>query len=157
MMNSVKGPAEKKSPSGDTEMVRSVARAFTVLDSLQVNSPTATLVELARSTGFPVSTTQRLVNTLCHIGALRRGEDGRYRFGPGLMRIAVAALRSQQLYELVKQPLERLARATGETAYFAIANDAGEALYLRQVASSHAMHHAGWLGRAVVWLRQGAP
>jgi len=135
--------------TSESTTIRSVARAFAILDCLNPDRPSATLVELSREAGFPVSTTQRLINTLVSIGMLRRQDDGGYTFGIDLMRISVSALNSQQLYDLIKAPLERLARETGETASFAIADGAGGALYVRQVVSPQAMHHAGWLGRRV--------
>lgn len=139
----------KTPPSTEAGTIRSVARAFAILDCLHPDRPSATLVELSKKTGFPVSTTQRLINTLTSIGLLRRQEDGRYTYGVDLMRVAVSALKSQQLYDLVKAPLERLVRETGETASFAIADGNGGALYIRQVNSPQTMHHAGWIGRIV--------
>lgn len=144
-----KAEKPKASLSGEAEIIRSVARAFAILNCLNTDRPSATLMELSKEAGFPVSTTQRLINTLTVIGMLRRQKDGRYTFGIDLVRISVCALKSQQLYDLVQAPLERLASETGETAGFAVANGGDGAIYLRQVTSPKAMHHAGWLGRTV--------
>jgi len=141
--------ARRAGGDGEADVVRSVARAFEILDCLHADRPALNLVEIAKQAGYPVSTAQRLIGTLTSIGILRRREDGRYTYGTELMRISVQALESQQLYDLVQAPMERLVEETGETTYFAIPNEARKALYLRMVASPHAMHHAGWLGRTV--------
>ncbi|HUT50587.1 MAG TPA: helix-turn-helix domain-containing protein [Alphaproteobacteria bacterium] len=128
--------------------VRSVQRAFLLLQCLTQDRPETTLTEFAQKTGLATSTVQRLLNTLEAGGVLRRLPGATYTFGNALLQIAVIALGSLELHRLVEPHLDRLSKQTGETANFAVHNEDGDVLYLRQTLSDRSLRHAGWLGRA---------
>ncbi|MDH3236888.1 MAG: helix-turn-helix domain-containing protein, partial [Alphaproteobacteria bacterium] len=107
-----------------------------------------TLTEFAQKTGLATSTVQRLLNTMEASGVLRRLPGATYTFGNALLQIAVIALGSVELHRLVEPHLDRLSQQTGETANFAVHNEDGDVLYLRQALSDQSLRHAGWLGRA---------
>ena len=128
--------------------VRSVQRAFMLLQCLTQDRPETTLTEFAQKTGLATSTVQRLLNTMEASGVLRRLPGATYTFGNALLQIAVIALGSVELHRLVEPHLDRLSQQTGETANFAVHNEDGDVLYLRQALSDQSLRHAGWLGRA---------
>jgi DNA-binding IclR family transcriptional regulator len=127
--------------------VRSVQRAFDLLGCLGGERTGATLSELARKTGLPVSTVARLLATLERAGFARRQDDGGYAAGMKLVQIGLSALRGLSLYDLAEPHLRRIAQASGETANLAVRADERQAIYLRQVLSRHAIRHASWVGR----------
>jgi DNA-binding IclR family transcriptional regulator len=127
--------------------VRAVQRAFDLLALLGGERRAATLSELARDSGLPVSTVARLLASLEHAGFVRRDVDGRYGPGTRLLQLGLAALRSNSLYDLAEPHLRRLSEASGETANLAVRADEANAIYLRQFVSPRSIHHASWLGR----------
>lgn len=132
---------------GERSPVRAVQRAFDLLGRLGGDRSGATLSELARETGLPVSTVSRLLATLEQMGFAQRNADGRFGAGMKLIQIGLSALRGLSLYDLAEPHLRRLAEATGETANLAARADDTHAIYLRQVLSARAVRHSSWVGR----------
>jgi len=132
---------------GEPLPVRAVQRAFDLLALLGQQREAATLSELARTAALPVSTVARLLATLEQSGFVRRAATGGYAAGGRLLQIGLAAVRGLSIYDLSEPHLRRLSEKSGETANLAVRADAGHAIYLRQHVSSHAIHHASWLGR----------
>lgn len=143
------GPGDSKQGNrkqGDAG-VRSVQRAFALLDCLNSTRPRATLTEFVQISGLATTTVKRMLDTLEHEQILRRGTDGQYTQGARLIGIAVAALHGTDLYDSVQVNLERLSRASEESANFAIMGEDGSVLFLRQSLSPRAVRHNGWIGR----------
>lgn len=89
-------------------------RAVAVLEAVEQGARTFT--GIAAATGLPRSTTHRLIKALEAHGYLAtRGERG-YRLGPRLLALAAAARGDFPLRDLAHPALERLSRATGESA-----------------------------------------
>lgn len=86
-----------------------------LLASFSVEDPEPTLAQLARRTGLPSSTCQRLVQDLVREGFLDRVGD-RYRIGIGLVRWATPGTLGLDVVRLVTPVLAELRDATGETA-----------------------------------------
>jgi DNA-binding IclR family transcriptional regulator len=129
--------------------VRSIQRAFRLLECLDARRPQATLTDFARASGLATTTVKRQLDTLEAEDILRRLPDGRYTHGSRLIRIAVAALHGVELHDLVEPHLKALSETTGETSNFAVLGDDGTAMYLRQNVSAHAIRHMSWLGRSI--------
>ncbi|MEN9773460.1 MAG: hypothetical protein RL322_530 [Pseudomonadota bacterium] len=133
----------------DRTPVRAVRRALDLL-ALLCEDQSQSLSDLARSSGLPVSTVLRLLNTMEQAGFARReGRSG--TFGPGnrLLQAGLSALRRTSLYDLAEAPLRRLAQQSGETANLAVRVDAEHATYLRVAVSPRSVHYAAWLGRVL--------
>jgi DNA-binding IclR family transcriptional regulator len=141
------GKSQPPLKSAERLPVRAVQRAFDLLGRLGGERPGATLSELARDCGLPVSTVARLLATLEHTGFAQRQDDGRYGAGIRLVQIGLSALRGLSLYDLAEPHLRRLAEASGETANLAVRADAEQSIYLRQVLSQRAIRHMSWIGR----------
>jgi DNA-binding IclR family transcriptional regulator len=125
---------------------RAVDRALGLL-SATVDAP-STLTELARGAELAPSTASRLLGALQRRGLVRRGEDGRFRSGPELVRLAAATLRAEPAYVLADPHLAALTQATGETANLGVAGADG-VVYLRQSASPRTVRAESWVGRTV--------
>jgi urocanate hydratase len=108
-----------------------------------------TLTELARGAGLAPSTASRLLTALQRHGFVRRGEDGRFRSGPALVRLAAATLRGEPVYELAGPHLAALTRATRETANLGVRTQDDRVLYLRQSLSPQTVRAESWVGRTI--------
>lgn len=61
----------------DPKKIKSAQRALEVLEYFSVARPTATIMDIARSMGYPQSSTSELINCLVSLGYLDRDRDGR--------------------------------------------------------------------------------
>lgn len=129
--------------------VRAVVRALRLLQTLGPENPQASLSDFARNGGLPLSTTQRLLHTLASEGFLQRLDNGAYTFGVKAVQLGLAARDSMSLVELARGHLEKLGVLTGETANLALLVAPGQAIYLDQIATRHALRPHSWLGRII--------
>jgi IclR family acetate operon transcriptional repressor len=79
---------------------------------------------------------------------VRRDDAGAFHAGSGLLALA-AALEELPLIQLAEPHLRALVDALGETASLGVLDEAGDALYLAQVQSPHAIRYASWRGRRI--------
>jgi DNA-binding IclR family transcriptional regulator len=100
-----------------SDLVRSVSRAFRVLEEVGASRSPLTVKAIARRCRLNLSTTYHLVRTLTYEGYLVRGPDGCYVLG------ASVAHRFHDLQTSLRQPpevhavLRNLSAVTGRTAY----------------------------------------
>jgi IclR family acetate operon transcriptional repressor len=88
--------------------------AFSLLEALKT-AEEAGLTSLASGSGLPKSTTHRLLEQLVEIGAVERSA-GSYRMGPRMFRLGQAWQPCPGLLlAKVREPIRRLACATGTT------------------------------------------
>lgn len=127
--------------------MRAVRRAFKLLNLFDATRPLATLSDLSRESALPISTVQRLVQTLEREGCLARQADGSYALGGAIVRLGLAAINAMPLHARAASWLDDLSASTGETANLAVPEASGRAMYLRQSASTQALRHENWLGK----------
>lgn len=142
-------PAATADEVPDRLPVRAVQRAFELLAEVGSQASAISQSELARRLGLPMSTVARLLSTLEGTGFVRKDDSGRFLPGVRLMLIGLSALRGSTLYDLADPFLHELAQSTGETANLAARADGQHWIYLRQVLSRHAIHHASRIGRVM--------
>jgi DNA-binding IclR family transcriptional regulator len=94
--------------------VGTLDRPIAVIDAVEAGARTLTAV--AAETGLPRSTAHRLLRALRIHGLVGFEPGAGYRLGPRLLRLAATARRDAPLRDLAHPALERLARATGESA-----------------------------------------
>lgn len=100
----------------ESEGVRSVDRAASLLIALGNWQGEAGVTELARSLGLHKSTTSRLLATLQKRGLVTQGyESGKYRLGLAVVRLGGQAERALDLRSIAMPELEGVARAVRET------------------------------------------
>lgn len=78
--------------------------------------------DLARDLHIPVTTTLRIMTTLCLEGLARKVE-GRFELGPVLIQLGNAALAGTEIRELALPMLQQLTESTDETSHLAIPCD----------------------------------
>lgn len=127
-------------------MVKSVVKAFEVLRAFDNGVRSLSIGQLSVRLGEPKSSVHRLVSTLEQLGLLMRGyEDGKYRLGPGVLRLASAALEGLELRRTARHHLERLAETLEETVHLAIL-DKGEVVYIDKIDSPRGVGMVSHIG-----------
>ena len=94
-----------------------IERMMDILSLLEQQPDGATIRDLVDRLAQPRSTVYRILNTLQLHGMVHRSEDGSYRLGSRLLKLASRARRDDRFPDLVSlsQPhLQRLVSATGE-------------------------------------------
>jgi DNA-binding IclR family transcriptional regulator len=86
-----------------------------ILNCFSIESPEPTLQQIARTTGLPASTCQRLVQNMVREGFLDRDGD-RYRIGLRLVQWATPGTFGLDVVRLVRPILQELRDQTGESA-----------------------------------------
>jgi DNA-binding IclR family transcriptional regulator len=100
-----------------SDLVRSVSRAFRVLEEVGASSAPLTVKAIARRCQLNLSTAYHLVRTLVYEGYLRRGADGRYLLGSSVASRFHDLLTSLDRPREVHQVLRHLSEVTRRTAY----------------------------------------
>jgi DNA-binding IclR family transcriptional regulator len=135
--------------------VSGVTRGLAVLEKLVAAGAPQSHTELARATGLPKSTLTNVLAELAQLEYVLPAGKG-YRPGARLLtlgyRIAHLLGVPPEVPERVHELLERLARATGETAVFSVevgrtGERAGDVLALDHVESPHAMRYVPGIGQ----------
>jgi DNA-binding IclR family transcriptional regulator len=131
--------------STEIERVQVIDRAADLLEALQ-GGPHS-LKEICEITGLSKATAFRLLGGLALRGVVMKSPNGGvYMLGPGLLRLARAALGSiTTLTALGRDGLEDLAAETGETVALHIANGL-ERIYVDEVPSAHAIRYTSLVG-----------
>jgi DNA-binding IclR family transcriptional regulator len=111
-------------------VVQTVARALGVL-RLLAEGP-ASLTEVTEAIGVHKSTALRLLQTLETENFVRRGTNGRYVVGFGVIPLAESAMDQIDLRAAAHQPLRRLAAEIGHTVHLAQYLD-GQIIYVDKV------------------------
>ena len=121
--------------------VPSAERALQVLTAFRRGDSDLSLAELAARTGLVKSTIMRLAVSLQRFGLLTRLPDGAYRLGAETLRLGTAYLTSFDLADHVVPMLDRLMRATGETASFYVRHGAERLCLFRAESDSPIRMH----------------
>lgn len=141
---------------------RLLDRAFELLRLFDEGRPEWTESELARESGLPSSTANRIVRSLEARALLVRTPVGRYRLGPEAVALGRRAAETFDIALVARPQLELLAKRTGETALLAVA-EPGEhaARYVDRVETRERLRvsfeigvlvplHAGATARAIL-------
>ena len=99
---------------------QSVLKAFTMLKSFRHPDEWVTSSELSRRAGLPEASGYRLIQTLEEIGAVVRGERGRYRPGLLLVSLSQNVAIAECLREAARETMTALARKLNVTAHLGI-------------------------------------
>jgi len=129
---------------------RSAERALNLLDTV-ITAGSISLGDAASAVDLPTSTALRHLRALEHDGYLNRDPHGMFSVGPTFLRLALTSLREGPAAHLTKAArphLDRLAEATGESAYLAV-RERSRAVYIATAESARAIRHVGWVGRTV--------
>src|SRR5258708_6084386 len=131
---------------GVAEAVRSLERAFELLEHLADAGGEMALSELAEASGLPMPTIYRLMRTLVNRGYVRQEPSKRYALGPRLIRLGDGA--SRLLGSWARPVLAELVNKVGETANMAVL-EGDEVVYVAQGPSRRSMRMFTEVGRRV--------
>ncbi len=132
-----------------TPGTQSIDRAAQLLVHVIETAEPPTVGELSDRSGLPKSTTSRLVGALERQGLVQRDPArGALTPGPVLNAYVRREAPGSDLVALAAESLERLARASGETANIGVANAAATEM-LDQRDSRHFIGSTNWVGRPV--------
>jgi len=114
----------------DTKTVRSVERAFDILECFSFQQREFTLTEIARAVNLPVPTVHRLVGVLERRGWLKQDErTGLYSLGLHVLERGSVVLSGFTLREKAQQAMDALAADTSGTVLLGAIDD-GELVYV---------------------------
>jgi DNA-binding IclR family transcriptional regulator len=136
----------ESAPQRRVSGVRSLGRAFELLEHLADAGGEMTLSELAAVSALPMPTIYRLMRTLVEGGYVRQGPTRRYALGPRLIRLGESAARLLGVH--ARPVLAALVDEVGETANMALL-EGDEAVYVAQVPSLHSVRMFTEVGRRV--------
>ncbi|SDQ94740.1 IclR family transcriptional regulator [Microbacterium sp. cf332] len=125
-----------------------LARGLSILEALSHHPDGASVTDVARDVGLPMSTTHRLLSTETSLGYVAFDPERKtYRLG---MRVFELANRVRAVTDLgsIAQPVMReLSRRTGETTQLAVLSNA-RALFLEKVGTEQAVGIRGAVGQS---------
>ncbi len=132
--------ADKRAGGG----VRSLDRAFDLVERMAQAGGSVGLSQLAALTGLPLPTIHRILRSLVDSGYVRQEPSRRYALGPALIRLGDLA--GRRLGSWAVPHLGALVEETGETANVAMLE--GDAVvYVAQVPSAHSVRMFTEVGR----------
>lgn len=123
-----------------TEPVRAIAKATRLLDILAEEKRPLSLGELTTATGWAKSTVYGLLSSMRSCGLIEQDErSGKYSLGVRLFEYGSAVNSTRSIIALSREPMERLTKATGESASLSML-DRGEALVLAHAEADSSFH-----------------
>jgi IclR family pca regulon transcriptional regulator len=119
-----------------TAYSQSLERGLAILSAFKPAQPVLGISELARSLGLNRATTHRYVATLAALGYLEQDVSSRkYRLGPRVVDLGLAAIDSMELREISAPHLRELSDQSGHTVNMAIL-DGVDIVYIERVRST---------------------
>jgi DNA-binding IclR family transcriptional regulator len=140
----------------DVDGAQTAHRALKILESFVGGTPSLSVAEVSDLVELTAPTTYRLLRALqAHQMVVWEKATRRYSLGPGVMRLANAILRRDDLLAVAQPILAELRRSTGETAslHWLVGH---ERVCLIELVSPHEIRMASGLGQAYP-LYAGAP
>jgi DNA-binding IclR family transcriptional regulator len=130
-------PGGRPKTRAETDGVKSVAKVLDILEHLGSARGPVSASDIARATGFNVSTAFRQLQTLVQRGYVEQDPGHRgYVMGPRFYQLASAYLKGSDLATIARPHLEALRDAVGETAYLVILSQ-GEIVQLCKADGQH--------------------
>ena len=145
---------ETKGLSESSSVVRSVERALDLLLAMESARRPIGVRELARVSGVPRATVQRLLSTLESRGFVQ-GDDGRYQLGASAVSLASSFASGNTLARTAAPILQQLAAASGETVSLYVRQGL-DRVVVQRVSSPHPLRYSIQVGERLP-LYVGAP
>ena len=94
--------------------IRSIGRAFAVLECFNLDEPKLTLNRISEKIGLPMSTTLRILATLVSLNALKRFEDRTYSLGSQIYTLGAIAQAHNKPHQIILPYMVELRDETKE-------------------------------------------
>ncbi|HEU4944894.1 MAG TPA: IclR family transcriptional regulator [Solirubrobacterales bacterium] len=130
---------------GPRQGVQAIARATSILRTLEAAPRGRGISEIAGITELPKSTVHRLVTALANEHLVSQSEDGRVRLGGGIVRLAAAS--REALGEQLRPVLFDLRRRLDETVDLSVL-DGAAVRFVEQVPAPHRLRAVSSVGEA---------
>ncbi len=138
--------AEKSSTSVPPGQVQSIARAFTVLETVARAEHPVGVTEISEASGVPTGTVYRMARTLTELGYLRK--DGRSKYTIGGRVLVLTKASTDYVAALARPHLDELAALFGETVALGTLQD-DAIMYLAQAAGRRTIRMFTSLGERI--------
>jgi DNA-binding IclR family transcriptional regulator len=110
-----------KPPSRSERGLKSLTKVVCVLDTFSTASRTLSLTDICRITGFPRSTTHRLLASMREAGLLDQDEQrDHYRLGLKLFALGNIVLANMELHREARPFVDALTRQGGQAVHLAV-------------------------------------
>lgn len=141
--------------------VKSVAKAFHLLDVLAKQKHAVTLIEIAQLTGWPKSTIHALLSTMLDYSVIAQDpQNGKYRLGMRLFELGCEISSNWNILEVALPFMQNIMLETGESVNLGTL-DKGDLLLLERVDSGNPLRvmmdrgmrlplHSTAMGKAIV-------
>jgi DNA-binding IclR family transcriptional regulator len=121
----------------DKDHIKSVEKCFVILDCLHSGQRLLTLEKITQITGYKKTTCFRLLKTMRTLGLVELVPGKKkYRYGPRLAALGLAALKDMDLRQSALPILQQLRDDTRETVNLTILNGS-EILYVERIMSDY--------------------
>ncbi|AMJ63719.1 IclR family transcriptional regulator [Bosea sp. PAMC 26642] len=106
---------------GADDTLKSLSKVVRILDCFSTTNRALSLSEVCERTGYPRSTTHRLLASLKEVGFLDQDKQrDRYRLGIKLFELGNTVLSSMDLHREARPFVEQLGRLTGHLVHLAV-------------------------------------
>lgn len=133
------GGAVAAALTGGDETLKSLVKIVRILDCFSPIKRTLSLAEICTLTGYPRSTTHRLVASLREVGFLEQDRQrDRYRLGLKLFQLGNVVLGNMDLHREARPFVESLSRISGHSVHLAVF-DGQQAVVIHRTESQSAL------------------
>ncbi len=130
-----------------SESIQSIARAFTLLQTIANHDNAISLTELSKRSGLHKSTVHRILGTLIDIGYVKQNPlNSHYELTVKLFEIGSMVIKNNTLTTIAKPFLEQLRDLSGEVVHLVIP-DKYEIVYVDKVESLHTLRMHSYIGK----------
>lgn len=131
----------------ESEPVRAIVRAFTIIESLVENDGKAKPIkEIAERTSLSKGTIHRIVTTLVELGYVEKSHDSLYSLGLKVTSLSAVILNHLEITNVAQESLNELAKETNLTSHLGtIDNDS--LLYLSKANSNLSIQTTSYIGQ----------
>jgi DNA-binding IclR family transcriptional regulator len=128
--------AMRQDAQGADDNLKSLVKIVRILDCFSTVNRSLSLTELCAATGYPRSTTHRLVSSMRDVGLLdQERQRDRYRLGLKLFELGNIVLANMDLHREARRHVEALSRISGQVVHLALF-DGRQAIVIHRVDST---------------------
>lgn len=125
--------ATKHEAAGTDDTLKSLVKVVRILDCFSTINRSLSLTELCSATGYPRSTTHRLISSMREVGLLDQDRQrDRYRLGLKLFELGNIVLANMDLHREARRHVEALSRISGQAVHLALF-DGRQAIVIHRV------------------------
>src|SRR5262245_48222853 len=111
---------ETVEPRGSDDTLKSLGKIVRILECFSTTDKTLSVAEVCERTGYPRSTTHRLLASLKEVGLLDQDRHrDRYRLGIKLFELGNIVLANMDLHREARPYVEQLGKLTGQLVHLA--------------------------------------